>query len=98
MNNAPANFDCPPLMADGRHVTDYRPSCVIYQELQAKNNFANSNDQRMFMQRNAKALRNQNCQRFFDRASCKSCTVTQVDPNGSIAYQQQYRASLQQRK
>ena len=36
------HFGCPPRMADGRHFTDYRPSCHINNIIRTGNNVMNS--------------------------------------------------------
>ena len=56
MNNALHNRDCPPLMSDGRHATDYRPSCYVHDLIIKQNGIRNSHELRHFMQNNAQAL------------------------------------------
>lgn len=94
MNNAPQNNNCPPLMADGRHVTDYRPSCELHYYLLVKNNLHTSYDLRLFMQRNAEALRANDRLYLDKRNSCTSCTFFHPDPNGNDRYWQVMRSKL----
>ena len=94
MNNAPMNYDCPPLMSDGRHGTDYRPDCVRHVCLNKRQGFTHSNQQRLFLQRNAEQLRAENLQQFLAHANCASCTDFHVDPNGHDQYWAEYRKSL----
>ena len=59
--------DAPPRMADGRHFTDYRPSCELNNDVNRDNNLSNSFEARLFLQRNADQLmevnRNMACQK-----------------------------------
>jgi len=48
--------DCPPRMDDGRHFTDYRPSCHINNLVQQNNTILNSYDYRMFLTQKATHL------------------------------------------
>ena len=50
------HFGCPPRMADGRHFTDYRPSCHINNIIRSGNNVMNSFEYRLFLTRNAEEL------------------------------------------
>ena len=55
-------------MADGRHFTDYRPSCELNNDISRDNNLNNSLDIRLFLQRNAEKLmdvnRNMACEKI----------------------------------
>jgi hypothetical protein len=46
----------PARMADGRHFTDYRPSCHLNAKIQIENQVPNSYEFRMFLTRNAEDL------------------------------------------
>lgn len=94
MNNAPQNHNCPPLMSDGRLVTDYRPSCELHYYILNKNNLKSSYDLRLFLQRNATALRNNDRLYLDHKNSCDSCNFFQPDPNGNDQYWALYRKSL----
>jgi hypothetical protein len=48
--------DSPPRMADGRHFTDYRPSCDLNNVIKQDNQISNSFDGRLFLQRNASEI------------------------------------------
>lgn len=60
-------LDCPPRMSDGRHFTDYRPSCHTNNLIRANNAVMNSYEYRLFLTRNANKLielnRNYACQK-----------------------------------
>ena len=45
---------CPPRMADGRHFTDYRPSCTTNMSIGSDNGVSGSNQYRHFLQNNVK--------------------------------------------
>ena len=55
-NNTRKNHNCPALMSDGRHVTDYRPSCYVHDLIQKQNGLHNSHQYRIFLQNNANTL------------------------------------------
>jgi hypothetical protein len=92
MNNV--NHNCPPLMADGRHVTDYRPSCSVHAVIMKQNGLQNSHQQRMFFQRNADQLHALYIKHFAAKAGCNQ-PYFHVDPNGHDSYWNTYKASLQ---
>ena len=46
-------FNCPPRMDDGRHFTDYRPSCHVNNLVRSNNAVLNSHEYRMFLTHNA---------------------------------------------
>ena len=91
MNNALHNRDCPPLMSDGRHATDYRPSCYVHDLIIKQNGIRNSHELRHFMQNNAQALMTINTNYFQTKNDCRSCQFTHPDPNNNdrfwFAYQ-----------
>ena len=94
MNNALHNRDCPPLMSDQRHATDYRPTCYVHDLILKQNGIRNSEQMRMFLQRNSNQLRELNLGHFNERAGCNSCQDYHVDPNGHDRYWSNYRAWL----
>ena len=74
MNNSPQNWNCPPLMSDGRQPgTDYRPSCEVHDLVIKQNGILNSYDYRQFMINNAEALRNIDRSYYERRNQCESC-------------------------
>jgi hypothetical protein len=91
MNNI--NNNCPPLMSDGRHGTDYRPSCVMHTILSEQNGLKNSHQQRMFMQHNAEKLQALNIRYFAEHSGCH-LPYSSVDPNGHDSYWKVYKADL----
>lgn len=66
-------FGCPPRMADGRHFTDYRPSCEINATIRDDNKLKNSHDYRNFLQQNANTLLNVNRKHACMKNCCSPC-------------------------
>ena len=62
-NNKYSN--APPLMSDGRHFTDYRPNCLLNNNLQLEANSLNSYDYKVFLTRNAEKIINMNRQQSY---------------------------------
>lgn len=93
MNNAYHNLDCPPLMSDGRHGTDYRPSCDTHQLIQRQNGITSSHDFRYFLQNNAEQLMDINSRYFESNKSCP-CVYHHPDPFGHDKYWRFYRERL----
>ena len=54
------HFNSPPLMADGRNFTDYRPNYELNNEIMDKNKISNSHNYRVFLSRNADVLMDNN--------------------------------------
>ena len=77
-------------MGDGRHATDYRPSCYVHNLIMKQNGLTNSHQMRMFLQGNANGLMNLNRQFFTGKNMCSSCTFTHVDPNQNDRYWRAY--------
>lgn len=90
-NNALHNFDCPPLMNDGRHATDYRPSCYVHDLIIKQNGITNSHQMRHFLQKNACYLARINRDYFCNKASCRSCNFYHIDPNNNDRYWKTYK-------
>ena len=67
------HFGCPPRMADGRHFTDYRPSCHINNIIRTGNNVMNSFQYRLFLTRNANELMDINRQYACKKNCCGPC-------------------------
>lgn len=67
------HFGCPPRMADGRHFTDYRPSCHINNIIRTGNNVMNSFQYRQFLTRNANELMDVNRQYACKKNCCGPC-------------------------
>lgn len=72
-NNSVDNHDCPPLMSDGRHVTDYRPSCYVHDLIIRQNGITNSFDLKMLLTHNALQFQEINRQFYDTKNSCVSC-------------------------
>lgn len=49
-------FNSPPRMADGRHFTDYRPNCLLNNNLKHQSQVMNSYDYKLYLQRNAEQI------------------------------------------
>lgn len=95
MNNSIDNKDCPPLMSDGRHFTDYRPNCVVHELLSTQNNITNSYDLKMLLTRNAEQLRDINRKFYSTKNSCTSCGKMKLeDPNKNDKYWDTYAHKL----
>ncbi len=67
------HFGCPPRMDDGRHFTDYRPSCHINNIIRTGNNVMNSFQYRTFLTRNAEELMNVNRNYACQKNCCGPC-------------------------
>lgn len=91
MNNALNNKDCPPLMSDGRHATDWRPTCYVHDLIIKQNKIPNSHQMRQFLTQNAEALMSLNTQYFTQKNQCNSCNMFQVDPNNHNKYWSTYQ-------
>lgn len=94
MNNSYVNKDCPPLMSDGRHVTDYRPSCEVHSSIRFHNNLADSNQYRQFMINNAEKMMNIERSHWAKVRSCDSCSFVHPDPNNNDTFWAAYRKHL----
>ena len=80
-----ARVMCPSKMADGRAMTDYRPRCVINAEIlqNVGNNkmVQSSYESRMYLQRNADKVMEQERQKAIDRLRpCAPCGRPFSDP------------------
>ena len=90
MNNSITNQDCPPLMSDGRHFTDYRPSCDVHELILSQNGITNSYDLKMLLTQHALEFQAINRRFYEDKNSCHSCGYYIADPNQNIEYWRQY--------
>lgn len=97
-NNATNNKDCPPLMSDGRHATDWRPSPYVHDLILKQNKLSNSHQARAFLQNNAEALMSLNTSYFNNKNQCKSCDDFHVDPNNNDRYWKTYQKHIGYRK
>lgn len=94
MNNSYINRDCPPLMSDGRHVTDYRPSCELHSSIRYHNGLYDSNQYRQFMVDNAQRMMEMNRQHWINLRGCESCKFIHPDPNNNDTFWAYYRKQL----
>jgi hypothetical protein len=91
MNNSIENQDCPPLMSDGRHFTDYRPSCYVHDLILTQNKITNSYDLKMLLTHNALKLQKINRNYYNMKNACTSCGQYYiVDPNNHDKYWENY--------
>ena len=67
------HFTAPPRMADGRHFTDYRPSCHINNMIRNNNTITNSFEYRLFLTRNAEKLMEINNKHAFIKNGVFKC-------------------------
>lgn len=92
MNNGVYDHACPALMQDGRHITDYRPSCQVHYQMMKQNGIDNSYDLKHFLQHNAVKL--QDITRDFHVCKNKCCssgdTYILPDPNRHVAKWDEY--------
>lgn len=69
---------CPSRMSDGRLFTDYRPRCLVNNDLTSQLNQKNipvsSYESRLYLQRNAETIMEQHKQQAIDRLLCGPCT------------------------
>ena len=94
MNNSYVNRDCPPLMSDGRLVTDYRPSCELHSSIRYHNKLYDSNQYRQFMINNAEKMMGMSRQFYTNLRSCESCKFVHPDPNNNDTFWAYYRKHL----
>ena len=94
MNNSYVNRDCPPLMADGRHVTDYRPSCEVHSSIRYLNGLYDSNQYRQFLINNAERLQTMSRDFYHQKNTCGSCNFIHPDPNNNDSFWATYRKQL----
>jgi hypothetical protein len=66
-------FGCPARISDGRTFTDYRPRCMVNEDIKRVNNLTNSYDYRQFMIHNAANLMKSNFEYAIQKASCQPC-------------------------
>ena len=91
MNNAVGNNDCPPLMADGRLFTDYRPSSYVNDLILKQNKITNSYDLKLLMTNKGNELQKLNRDYYAIKAGCVSCGGYYIpDPNGHVDYWKRY--------
>lgn len=67
------HFGCPPRMSDGRHFTDYRPSCAINSVIKEDNKIQSSFQFRNFLQNNAEDLLDINRKYACEKNCCGPC-------------------------
>jgi len=81
-------------MSDGRHVTDYRPSCELHSSIRYHNGLTDSNQYRQFMIHNGNTLREMTRQHYVNLKGCKSCEFVHPDPNNNDTFWAHYRKQL----
>ena len=74
-------FDCPPIMGDGRHFTDYRPSCYVNNLIRMVNNVPKSYEYRQFLIHHAEELMEVNREYNYMKNGCPSCNAKPIDFN-----------------
>ena len=70
---------CPPRMDDGRHFTDYRPTCHVNDCLKVDNTISNSYQYRMFLQENGETLMDKNREIACSKNCCAPSPATGVE-------------------
>ena len=81
-------------MADGRHVTDYRPSCEVNSSIRYLNGVTDSNQFRQFLINNSNRLMDMNRDFYWKKNNCESCKFIHPDPNHHDTYWAEYRRIL----
>jgi hypothetical protein len=76
------HFDCPPRMADGRHFTDYRPSCHVNDLLKNDNALSNSFQYRQFMTHNAETIMDKHREIACAKNCCSPCASSPLGVEG----------------
>ena len=71
--------ECAPRMSDGRHFTDYRPSCDLNLYIREDNNIKNSFDYRIFLQNSATKIMNINRDNATEKNLCRPCDQEQFE-------------------
>jgi hypothetical protein len=75
---------CPTKMSDGRLFTDYRPRCLVsndlFQQLQKNNTPVSSYESRLYLQRNAETIIERQKQEAESKLLCGPCTYPMTDP------------------
>ena len=95
-NNALDNYDCPPLMSDGRQFTDYRPSCYVIDMIIRQNGITNSYDLKRLLTNQALQFQQINRNYYNSKNACVSCGGYYLpDPNGQLDYWKHYTAWVQ---
>ena len=95
MNNGLCDRFCPPLMNDGRHVTDYSPSCYVHDLILKQNNLKTSSELKSFLTTNALDLQKINRNFYNSKNRCGKCNhYLTPDPNEHIAYWDNYSRNL----
>jgi len=95
MNNAIENHDCPPIMSDGRHFTDYRPSCMVHDLFLKQNAITNSYDLKLLLTNKAEQIQKINRQYYEAKNGCLSCGGYYLpDPNGHVDMWSRYAKDI----
>ena len=81
-------------MSDGRHVTDYRPSCDVHDLIRRQNNIKNSYDLKLLMTNNALKIQDLERIHYSKKNACQSCEFYLPDPNQHVAYWDQYNRQI----
>lgn len=84
----------PARMADGRHFTDYRSSCLTNTRIQADNKVVNNYEFRMFLIRNAEQLMEQNRKESFLQNGSYECKAP-YDINTMVPESDKVRCNAQ---
>lgn len=90
-NNSRVNYNCPALMSDARHGTDYRPRNDSHTAMIDYNKLKSSHDTRLFLQTNAKDLMRLNHEYFIKQKGCPSAKWIHPDPMGFDEYWREYK-------
>jgi hypothetical protein len=86
-------FNCPPMMADGRHFTDYRPNSYSNNLIRMSSNIVGSYEYRQYLIHNAEKLMQENRNHATQKNSC-SVSTTQKCNAEEVPFQRQCNVTL----
>ena len=91
-------FKCPPMMSDGRHFTDYRPSCVVNNLANDKNNITGSYEYRQYLINNSLKLMNMNKMYACQKNCCSPCNTSLLEENTTKVCNKKSCVTVQNKK
>ena len=86
-------FNCPPMMSDGRHFTDYRPNCYINNLIRMSSNTINSYDYKQYLIHNASKLMEENKNYSIEKNGCSVSGLHKCNAK-NVPYQNKCNISL----
>lgn len=86
-------FNCPPMMSDGRHFTDYRPNYYINNLIRMSSNTLNSYDYKQYLIHNASKLMEENKNYSIEKNGCSVSGLYKCNAK-NVPYQNECNVSL----